>query len=151
MAARSPLRYALYLLGRRARSVSELRQRLSNRDYTAEDIATTLAFLEKNRLIDDAQFAHAYAQDKVRIYRRGRHRIAMELLLKGVNKELVEAATKKIDPSQELEAAVSILKARERSWSKLTDRQRFERSVALLQRRGFSGSVIRQAMRPEPE
>lgn len=149
MAAKSPLQYALYLLGRRARSVGELREKLHARDYAPEDILAAITFLEKNNLIDDAQFAHAYAQDKVRIYRRGRHRIAMELIRKGVDKEIVQAATKLINASDELEAAQSLLKGRERSWQKLTDRQRFERSVALLQRRGFSGSVIREALRGE--
>lgn len=146
MPRRSALAYALYLLGRRARSKRDLLDKLRAKEYGEEEITETLAKLEQNQLIDDSRFAHNYAEDKVRIYRRGRHRIALELIHKGINKEIVQAVTKEIKPEDELTAAKSLLEGKKRQWSHLTERQRFERSVSLLQRRGFSGAVIREAL-----
>lgn len=120
--------------------------KLSEKDYLPDEITATLESLEKNNLINDTVFARNYAQDKVRIYRRGRHRIGLELIQKGIDKELVKLATSEIKEEDELEAAKSLLKGKERNWADLTERKRFERSISLLQRRGFSGAVIRQAL-----
>lgn len=146
MPKRSATAYALYLLGRKARSKREIIEKLRAKEYPESEIAATVSQLEKNRLIDDVIFSKIYAEDKVRIYRRGRHRIALELLQKGIDKELIQEVTKNINSEVELEAARSLLESKTRQWRQLTDRQRFERSVSLLQRRGFSGVIIRQAI-----
>lgn len=146
MPKRSATAYALYLLGRKARSKREIIEKLRAKEYPESEIAATVSQLEKNRLIDDVIFSKIYAEDKVRIYRRGRHRIALELLQKGIDKELIQEVTKNINSEVELEAARSLLESKTRQWRQLTDRQRFERSVSLLQRRGFSGATIRQAI-----
>lgn len=146
MPKRSATAYALYLLGRKARSKREIIEKLRAKEYPESEIATTVSQLEKNRLIDDVIFSKIYVEDKVRIYRRGRHRIALELLQKGIDKELIQEVTKNINSEVELEAARSLLESKTRQWRQLTDRQRFERSVSLLQRRGFSGVIIRQAI-----
>lgn len=146
MPKRSATAYALYLLSRKARSKREIIEKLRAKEYPESEIATTVSQLEKNRLIDDVIFSKIYAEDKVRIYRRGRHRIALELLQKGIDKELIQEVTKNINSEVELEAARSLLESKTRQWRQLTDRQRFERSVSLLQRRGFSGATIRQAI-----
>lgn len=146
MPKRSAIAYALYLLGRRARSKNDVLEKLRTKEYSEEEISKTLVELEKIKLIDDERFSHNYAEDKVRIYRRGRHRIALELLHKGVDKELIQSVVKNISLDDELTAAKSLLASKIRQWRDLTERKRFERSVSLLQRRGFSGAVIRQAL-----
>lgn len=146
MPKRSATAYALYLLGRKARSKREIIEKLRAKEYTESEIVATISQLEKHYLVDDLAFSKNYAEDKVRIYRRGRHRIAIELLQKGIDKELIQEVIKNINSEVELEAARSLLESKTRQWRQLTDRQRFERSVSLLQRRGFSGATIRQAI-----
>lgn len=146
MPKRSATAYALYLLGRKARSKREIIEKLRAKEYTESEIVATISQLEKHYLVDDLAFSKNYAEDKVRIYRRGRHRIAIELLQKGIDKELIQEVIKNINSEVELEAARSLLESKSRQWRLLTDRQRFERSVSLLQRRGFSGATIRQAI-----
>ncbi|HSX41820.1 MAG TPA: RecX family transcriptional regulator [Candidatus Saccharimonadales bacterium] len=141
-----PLKYALYLLGRRGRTKYELKSKLFEKGYETEAIEATLKRLEELTLLDDKTYAELYARDKVAIYRRGRYRIGLELRRKGVDKELVEAAVETIDEADELAAAISLLKGRQRAWKDLHERKRFERSTHLLQRRGFSGKIIRQAI-----
>jgi regulatory protein len=146
MPRRSATAYALSLLGRKARSRSEIVEKLRSKQYSESEIESAIAWLEKNRLIDDLTFSQIYAEDKVKIYRRGRHRIALELLQKGIDKGLIEQVMAGIDPEMELAAARTLLESKSRQWRQLTDRQRFGRSVALLKRRGFSGSIIRQVL-----
>ena len=89
MPKHSAMEYALYLLSRRSRSTAEIKRKLLEKEYPAEDIEATITRLHKIGLLDDQKFAANYAGDKVRIYRRGRHRIGMELMLKGVSKEII--------------------------------------------------------------
>jgi regulatory protein len=141
-----PLKYALYLLGRRGRTRYELKSKLFEKGHQAEAVEATLKRLEEMTLLDDKTYAEHYARDKVSIYRRGRYRIGLELRRKGVEKELVEEAVSNIQEEDELVAALSLLKGRQRAWADLHERKRFERSTHLLQRRGFSGKVIRLAI-----
>lgn len=121
--------------------------KLRYKKYEDEQVEQTIKELEKIGFIDDKKFADNYAQDKVRIYRRGRHRIYLELLQKGVPKEIIKEATERIDGEQELEAAKSIIKSKLRQWRDLTDQKRFERSFALLQRRGFPITIIKEVVK----
>lgn len=143
---RDPLAYALYLLGRRGRTKYELKSKLSEKGYEPELVDATMKRLEELHLLDDKTYAELYARDKVGIYRRGRYRIGLELRRKGVDKELVDETVGAIDEQDELAAALSLLKGRQRAWADLHERKRFERSTHLLQRRGFSGKVIRRAI-----
>jgi len=145
-----PLQYALYLLKNRSRSKREITVKLRDREYSDEEINQTVKDLEQIGFLDDKKYAANYAHDKVRIYRRGRHRIFLELLQKGVPKDLINEAIEQIEMPSELEAARSLLKSKERSWANLTERKRFERSISLLQRRGFPGAVIREVLKRAP-
>jgi regulatory protein len=142
-----PLQYALYLLKNRSRSRKEITVKLRDKGYSDEEIGQTVSDLERIGLLDDRKYAENYVHDKVRIYRRGRHRIGLELIQKGVPKELVNEALSAIETNDELAAAKSLLKSKERSWANLTERKRFERAISLLQRRGFPGAVIRQVLK----
>ena len=143
---RDPLTYALFLLSRRGRTKMEVHQKMMEKGYSEAEIQTAITQLTEMRLLDDRTYAKNYVRDKIAIYRRGGFRIGLELYKKGVSKEIIDEALQEVAPEDELEAAKSLLKGRERQWQDLTERKRFERSVTLLQRRGFSGKIIRQAM-----
>lgn len=152
MPKHSALNYGLYLLGRRGRSQFELKTKLLEKGYDAEEVTAVITRLVGMKLLDDQQFAASYARDKVSIYRRGRYRIGLELSRKGVKKEVIDDTLAQVEETDELAAAISLLKGRERAWQNLDERKRYQRSVQLLGRRGFSGKIIRQAMtNSEPE
>ncbi|MEX1051780.1 MAG: regulatory protein RecX [Patescibacteria group bacterium] len=144
-----PLQYALYLLRNRARSKRDMLVKLRDKGYENNEVVATVEKLEKIGLLDDQKYAQNYTHDKIRIYRRGRHRIFLELLQKGVPKDLINEAIGGIEQDQELEAARSLLESKERQWRDLTERKRYEKSVHLLQRRGFPGAVIREVLKKD--
>ena len=143
----SPLQYSLYLLRNRSYSKYNMVAKLRDKKYESEQIDQTIKDLERIGFLDDKKFADNYAQDKVRIYRRGRHRIYLELLRKGVPKDTIKEAINHIKSDQELEAAKSIIKSKQRLWRDLSEQKRFERSFALLQRRGFPIVVIKEILK----
>jgi regulatory protein len=138
--------YALSILKNRSQTHFQLEEKLKRKKYEPTEISETLATLQEIGLIDDERYAAAYARDKVLIYRRGRFRIGLELLKKGVSKEKINQATAAIKEEDELEAAKSLIESRSRIWKTLDDQARYRRTVSLLQRRGFSASIIRRAL-----
>lgn len=149
MGKRPILAYALYLLGRRGRTERELRDKLTEKKYSVEDIEATLKRLTEMGLIDDATFAQNYARDKVVIYRRGRYRIGLDLLRKGIARDQIDQALASVDEADELSAAQSLAASRLKNWQALEPLQRRARLLSLLQRRGFSTKVIRLVMDKE--
>ncbi|MDO8650090.1 MAG: regulatory protein RecX [Candidatus Berkelbacteria bacterium] len=142
----SALEYAVKLLGYRARTEKELRERLSEKQYPAETIAEAVLKLKRINLINDENFAVNYVRDKLSLSRRGPRRIYFELIKHGINRELADRATKTINNEEELETAQILLESKIRQWSKLDPLAKKRRAVGLLARRGFSGSVIRKSL-----
>lgn len=150
MPRRSALDYAFWLIGSRSYTVRGLREKLISKKYPPEAVEETMTELTRLGLLDDQKFAHNYARDKVAIYRRGRFRISLELLKKGVSRELIDEAVGNITEEDEEAAAQSLLKGRERLWQGLDPLTRYRRALSLLQRRGFSAKVVGRVLQERP-
>lgn len=138
------LEYALKLLGFRARTEKELRERLVGKKYEPNNIDDVLAKLTKINLVNDQKFAENYVRDKLSISRRGPRRIYFELIRRGVTKDIADHATKAIQKDEELKTAQDLLQSRQRQWAKLEPLAKKRRAVGLLSRRGFSPQTIHQ-------
>lgn len=136
------LEYALKLLGFRARTKKELRERLVGKKYEPDNIDDVLAKLTKINLVNDQKFAENYVRDKLSISRRGPRRIYFELIRRGVAKDIANHATKAIQKDEEIKTAQDLLQSRQRQWAKLDPLARKRRAVGLLSRRGFSPQTI---------
>jgi len=143
----SALDYALKLLGYRARTKREIEQKLTEKDYSTEDVEKVLDKLSGTQLLDDSKFAANYVRDKLTIGRRGPRRIYFELVKHGVDKDVADAATKTIDADEEQIVANQLIEARSRQWTKLEPLARYRRAIGLLSRRGFSPSVISHTLK----
>ena len=143
--------YAAYLLTRRLQSRHELEEKLARKKYESEDIQDVIKRFTELNLINDERFARSYVSDKVDFARRGRWRIALELKKKGIAKELIDMSINEIDPTDELEAARAVLTGRERLWANLEPQKKYQRSVGLLSRRGFSVKIIQTVLRTDSE
>jgi regulatory protein len=144
MPKRPILAYALYLLGRRGRTEQELRGKLTDKKYPFDEVESTIVRLKDMNLLDDAAYAQNYARDKVVINRRGRYRIGLDLLRKGVGKEKIDEALSMIEEGDERAAAESLATSRLKNWQDLEPLKRRARLLALLQRRGFSPKIVRE-------
>lgn len=138
---------ALRLLGVRARSRTEIAERLGRRGFDPETVADVLDRLAVAGLIDDAEFAHEWVQARHRYSGRGRLALRRELRSKGVAPETVEAALDEIDADDERAQATAIAAKKLASSSlDLTDRddraKAYRRLSGLLGRRGFPPDLI---------
>lgn len=136
---------ALALLGRRDYTRAELGDRLIDKGYAPDDVATALDALTADGTVNDARVAAVIVRVASQVKGRGRLRIRQELMARGVDRRVADAALAGHVTSDEVAALAKVL-ARKRLPPDLSQAQRralFQR----LMRRGFSPDVIRNALR----
>jgi regulatory protein len=135
---------AIYFLGFRIRSAGEIRERLRRAEWPDAVIERVIERLHKEKLLDDATFAATWVEHRTLIKPRGSRALRQELRFKGVNKEEIEAALP--NSNEELENAVVALRSKERQWERLEGRERQQKMIEWLQRRGFPFGTARNAV-----
>lgn len=117
-----------------------------------EDVRNqTLSTLEELKLVDDRHFCLAWIHTRDALSPRGELVLRQELLQKGIAKELItETLAERLQTNDltfsEESLARSLLEHKERQFSSLEPVIRRRRQSALLQRRGFSYSVIKRIL-----
>lgn len=131
-------------VGRRERTVAELRTCLERKRVEPGAIDDVVAELTEAGLLDDARYAQAFADDKRYLDRWGSERIARELQRRGIAPDLIESVVSDRSRDAELESALVLLAQRAPTVS--DDRER-DRAWRLLVRRGYEIELAYEAVR----
>ena len=131
-------------VGYRDRTVAELRTFLERKRVEPEAIADAVEELTAAGLLDDARFAHRFAEDKRELDRWGTERIARDLRRRGIAPDLIERVAADRSREAELETAVVLLE--QRLPAPRDDRER-DRAWRLLIHRGYDSEVAYEAVR----
>jgi regulatory protein len=134
---------ALRLLDYRARTETEMRQRLTRKGFEAGDIDAVLARLKTSGLIDDAAFARAWSDSRAASSPRSAFVIKRELRGKGVTRDTAEEAVACLDDA---EAAYRAAVPRATRLAKLPPEEARRKLGDFLRRRGFSWGVAEETM-----
>jgi len=139
-------KYAFLLLKFRLRSEKELYGRLKRKKFEEEIITETLFFLKNKGFIDDKIFAKAWAESRIK-RPLGLQRIKQELILKGVDKEIIARQISEIKKNYpEAEIVSRIAKERFNRLKNSDPRIASRRVYAHLLRRGFSPDIVMDAI-----
>jgi regulatory protein len=87
---------ALTLLGRRELSVRQLRDRLTRRQFAADEIEAVIERLQRDRTLDDRRVALAAARMAAAIKGRGRRRVLQYVQQLGVSSEVAATAVSEV-------------------------------------------------------
>ena len=136
---------AFRYLGRRDRTVAEMRRHLEAKRCEPAAIDAAVAELEAQGYLDDAGYAQRFAEDRRELDGWGAERIARRLAAAGVGADEIAAACEARDRDGELEAAVAILRRRF-PVAPDNDRER-ERALGMLVRRGYDLELAYDAVR----
>ena len=136
---------AVHFMGYRVRSIAEVRARLERDEWPNAVIDRVLQRLAAEGMLNDTNFAATWVEHRSLSRPRGAYALTQELRRKGVARDDITAALP--DSEQELDNAVAALRTRLRLWEKLDERARQEKVLGFLQRRGFSYSTARAALR----
>jgi regulatory protein len=134
---------ALNLLGYRARSEGELRERLGRYGYAPETVEAVIGRLGELAYLDDEEFARQRAQEKARKY--GPRRVSADLMKSGVGRDLASrAVAEEFEGRSELEDARS---AAARRYNGGGSEAEARRVYGFLARRGYSAGVCAEVAR----
>jgi regulatory protein len=139
-------------LGRRDRTVLEVRRHLEGKRVEPSTIDAALRELADSGYLDDARYAQRFAEDRRELDDWGADRIARRLQAAGVSEADVAAALGGRVAGAEREAALALLRRRLRS-APVSDRER-ERALGILVRKGYELDLAYEAVRAferEPE
>lgn len=131
---------SLNYLSYRPRSRAELEQYLKTKKVSAEASAQVLARLAQAQLVNDAEFARYWVDNREQFAPRGKHALRSELRHKGLSDADVQAALADVDEAQGAYEA-----ARKRA-ARMTGLERevfFRRLSGFLQRRGYGYDVVK--------
>lgn len=140
---RSPISYALWLLGRRAYSVKEMTERIG-RHFPPEVVDEIVDRLRAQQLLNDEKMAEQFVQSRLTVRHQGRFRISLELAKRGIDRDLAKTAVATVTDEAEIESARELLARRLKTWQNLDDQKRRYRAISLLARRGFAPGVIKK-------
>lgn len=139
------LNQAVAMLARRPCSRHEIEARLRRTRYEEEIVELVLYKLEKERLLNDTEFADSWVQYRAS-GRYGGRRILQELKQKGVPDDIAREAVGKMEESAALENAVHLaVKALRRSRPGEDRRAVRNRVLAALVRRGYGWDTAAKA------
>jgi len=140
---------AVDALSRRARSRGELAEILAKRG-TPEDVAERLLDrLVTQKLVDDHAFAQEWSQLRHRSKGLSRRVLAQELRKKSIAPEVIDEVLGEISRDDEIMAARNLVAKKLRSLSRFDSEVQYRQLHSLLARKGYSSSIISEAIRLE--
>jgi regulatory protein len=132
-------------LGRRERTVAEVRAHRAKRDVDDATAEATVAELRRQDYLDDEGFATRFVEDKRTLEAWGRERIERGLLARGIDRECAGRALAGVGHGDELDAALALLVRRYAA--PLEDPREARKAFGVLVRKGYDGEVAGDAVR----
>ncbi len=132
---------ALGIISRRPRSIVEVRRHLRKKQYDDLVIDSVIDRLTAVGLLEDTAFAEYWVDQRATFKPRSRLALSQELMQKGVNRTVVDAALENFD---QYEAARRSAEKQARRWSHLPEQEFRIKLGRYLQRLGFPYDIIKE-------
>ena len=133
---------AVRYLGRRDRSVLEVRRHLDARGWDSAAGQEAVERLQAEGYLDDRAFADKWVDLRCRTAPRSRRAVTQELRQKGIRRAIIDAAVAGMD--EEL-LALACVQKKARQWQRYDDSEKERRIITFLQRKGFPYVPARKA------
>ena len=131
----------------RAKSKGELLAHLKTRGIEEDVAAATIFRLQEAGLVNDTEFARAWANSRHSHKKLSKRSIAGELRQKGVVQESIDQALDEIDDESEYRSAFDLAFKKYNTMSRLDPEVQVRRIQSLLGRKGFSFSTIGRVLK----
>jgi len=133
----------------RARSRSELQQRLVKKNVPDELAARLLDRFTEVGLVDDGALARSWVETRQRSRGLSRRALAHELRRKGVDDDTARTALDQLEPAREEETARQLVRKRLRSLGDVDHATATRRLAGLLARKGYPAGLAFAVVRQE--
>ena len=136
---------AMHLLQKSDRTKAELVRKLQQGGYPPRAVEEAVSYVESFHYIDDARYASLYAESQKD--KKGRARIKMELLRKGISPDLVQKALEELEESSDARESIRDLLGKKRKGTGAMEEKEKQRLYGFFMRKGFASSDILEVFR----
>jgi regulatory protein len=120
---------------------------LAEKKISPETVEKTLAYLEKNRYIDDPRFALQFGRSRIENKRVGKLRLRRELRNKGLDDSLINKTLNSLYAERdESEIALACAKRKLALFGPGDTQKKRGRLARFLERQGYSASIVCQVV-----
>ena len=134
---------AMYLLQRQDRTESQLREKLTQGDFSEEEIQDAITYVKDFHYLDDERFARNYVHYSG--VHKSKQKLKIALMQKGVSQELIQIALDEEYEGDECAQIKHILKQKSFSVSAATIQDK-QKMMMSLYRKGFRVEDIKMVM-----
>ncbi len=132
---------------RRERAPAEVQRRIIALGLSDTEAQQLWTHLLRERYVDEHRFARAFAHDKLRLERWGRHRIRLALRQRGISESIIEQVLQELDAEEYAEALHQLLMQKRRQYA--NHPQSALKVRAALYRAGFEPDLIEAVVNSE--
>ena len=137
---------ALRMLTGAPRSRAQIAERMAQRNVPEEVAAKVLDRFTEVGLIDDTAYAEMLVRTRHNERGLAGRALAQELQRKGVDREIADEALQAIQPEDEAERAVELVRRKARSTTGVDPVKRRRRLMSMLARKGYGPGVALRAI-----
>lgn len=137
---------AMHILERTDKTEAQLRRKLEESEYPKEAVESAIAYVTSYGYLDDRRYAEHYIEWKKQ--GKGKARLKMELVQKGISREIIEEVLESTDFGETREIIRQIILKKRKTDIPMNEKEK-QRIYGFLMRKGFSSSDILAVMREE--
>ena len=137
---------AMHILERTDKTEAQLRRKLEESEYPKEAVESAIAYVTSYGYLDDRRYAEHYIEWKKQ--GKGKARLKMELVQKGISREIIEEVLESTDFGETREMIRQIILKKRKTDIPMNVKEK-QRLYGFLLRKGFSSSDILAVMREE--
>lgn len=137
---------AMHILERTDKTEAQLRRKLEESEYPKEAVESAIAYVTSYGYLDDRRYAEHYIEWKKQ--GKGKARLKMELVQKGISREIIEEVLESTDFRETREMIRQIILKKRKTDIPMNEKEK-QRLYGFLMRKGFSSSDILAVMREE--
>lgn len=124
----------------------DIEEKLKKWELTADEISDIIAYLYKDKFLDDARYVRTYVKDKLRFNKWGRKKIEYMLAHKGLKGAVVKDILDE-EINGDISVLTELLKAKRRTLKSKDEYDEKAKLYRFAAGRGFSGDEISKALR----
>ena len=153
---RSAYEYALNLLSARPYTARNLRRKLIQKEFPADEVDAAIERLTDNGLLDDSRYAAQFARGKLLGAGASRRRIRQQLFQRGIKGDVADSAIDSVIADEEVDLEAVVEKDARKKLASLAGLDSFvvrRRLYSHLARRGYDldeiNAVMKRVMKAE--
>ena len=137
---------AMHILERTDKTEAQLRRKLEESEYPKEAVESAIAYVTSYGYLDDRRYAEHYIEWKKQ--GKGKARLKMELVQKGISREIIEEVLESTDFGETREMIRQIILKKRKTDIPMNEKEK-QRLYGFLMRKGFYSSDLLAVMREE--